>query len=435
MKEHRVIKNAAWIIGCKLIKAILTLVITMLTARYLGPSNYGTINYAAGLVAFFTPLMKLGLSAIQVYAIVERPDDEGKIVGTTIVLNAISALLCIVGIVAFAAVANADEPETILVCGIYSFLLLFQALEMTQYWFQAKLLSKYSSVAMLLAYIVAAIFQTILLICRKGVYWFAASSSLEFAVIAAILLVIYYREGGQKLAFSWEEARRLLSLSKYYILPEMMVVIFAQTDKIMLKLMLDSEAVGIYSAAVTCATMFGFVFAAIIDSARPSIFESRKESREKFEKNVITLYSVVFYLSVAFSIVICVFAPLIIGIMYGNGYASAVVPLRIVVWYTAFSLFGGVRNIWLLAEGNQKYLWRINLYGAVANVALNVWMIPQMGASGAALASLITQAFTNVVVGFIFKPIRRNNYLLFKGMDFRILWRNAMELVGVKHDK
>ena len=435
MKEQKVIKNAAWIIGCKLIKAVLTLVVTMLTARYLGPSNYGTINYAAGLVAFFTPLMKLGLAAVQVYEIVDKPHEEGKIVGTTIVLNVISALLCIVGIVAFTSVANGDEPETILVCGIYSLLLLFQALEMIQYWFQAKLLSKYSSIAMLLAYIVSALFQTFLLVTNKNVYWFAASSSLEFAVIAVILYIVYRRKGGAKLEFSREVGRRLLSMGKYYILADMMVAICSQTDKIMLKLMLDSETVGIYSAAVTCATMFNFVYAAIIDSARPSVFESRKESRKSFEKNVIVLYSVCFFFSVIVSAVICVFAPLIITVMYGKGYAQAVTPLRIVVWHVTFSLLGTVRNVWLLAEGHQKYLWRINLYGVVANVLLNVLLIPRLGASGAALASLFTQVFANVIVGFLFKPIRRNNYLIFCGMDFRVLWSNAKKLLEGKKDE
>lgn len=432
MKEQRVIKNAAWIIGCKLIKAVLTLVVTMLTARYLGPSNYGTINYAAGLVAFFAPLMRLGLNAIQVYAIIDKPDEEGKIVGTTIVLNAISALFCIVGVVAFAAVANANEPETILVCGIYSLLLLFQSLETIQYWFQAKLLSKYSSIAILIAYIVAAMFQTFLLVTNKSVYWFAASSSLEYAVIAIVLYLIYKRKGGAPLAFSREVGRRLFSMGKYYILPDMMVVICAQTDRIMLKLMMDSEAVGIYSAAFTCATMFGFVFAAIIDSARPVIFESRKETREVFEKNVSALYSVVFYASIVTSVVIFTFAPLIIGIMYGDGFSQAVIPLRIVVWHVIFSLFGAVRNVWLLAEGNQKYLWRINLYGVIFNVLLNLMLIPPFGATGAAITSLITQVFSNVIVCLIIKPIRRNNYLLLRGLDFRILWNNAKRLLKME---
>lgn len=432
MKEQKVIKNAAWIIGCKLIKAVLTLVVTMLTARYLGPTNYGTINYAAGLVAFFTPLMKLGLSAVQVYEIVDRPNEEGKIVGTTVVLNAVSALLCIVGIVAFAAVANAGEPETILVCGIYSFLLLFQALEMIQYWFQAKLLSKYSSVAILIAYVVAALFQTFLLITDKSVYWFAASSSVEYAVIAAILYVIYRKKGGAPLKFSWDTGKRMLSVGKYYILSDMMVVAFSQIDKVLLKLMLDSEAVGIYAAATTCASMFAFVFAAMIDSARPSVFESRKQSREHFEKNVSILYSVIFWVSLAVSAAICVFAPLIIMIMYGDGYAQAVIPLRIVAWHSTFSLLGSVRNIWLLAEGHQKYLWKINLSAAIVNVLMNVLLIPKWGATGSAFASLVTQIFANVIVGFMIKPIRKNNYLMLRGMDIRLLWSSAKKLLEGK---
>ena len=52
MGSFAAVKNASWIIGCKLAKAVLTLIVTMLTARYLGPSNYGLINYAASIVTF-----------------------------------------------------------------------------------------------------------------------------------------------------------------------------------------------------------------------------------------------------------------------------------------------------------------------------------------------------------------------------------------------
>ena len=44
-------------------------------------------------------------------------------------------------------------------------------------------------------------------------------------------------------------------------------------------------------------------------------------------------------------------------------------------------------------------------------------MIPLMGINGAALASLVTQIFTNVVLGFVIKPIRRNNTLMIRGLN------------------
>jgi hypothetical protein len=46
-------------------------------------------------------------------------------------------------------------------------------------------------------------------------------------------------------------------------------------------------------------------------------------------------------------------------------------------------------------------------------------MIPSFGARGAAMASLVTQIFTNVIIGFIIKPVRRNNYLMIQGLNFR----------------
>jgi O-antigen/teichoic acid export membrane protein len=111
------------------------------------------------------------------------------------------------------------------------------------------------------------------------------------------------------------------------------------------------------------------------------------------------------------------FAGVIIRILYGASFHQAVSALRIVVWYTTFSYLGAVRNIWILAEGKQRYLWMINLSGAVANVLLNAGLIPEMGVNGAALASLVTQIFTNVVVGFLIEPIRKNNVLMLRGLN------------------
>jgi Na+-driven multidrug efflux pump len=87
------------------------------------------------------------------------------------------------------------------------------------------------------------------------------------------------------------------------------------------------------------------------------------------------------------------------------------------VWYTTFAYLGAVRDVWILAQWKQKYLLIINIIGASANVVLNLLLISVMGINGAALASLLTQIFTNVVMGFIIKPIRRNNLLIFRGLN------------------
>lgn len=137
-QQHRIINNASWIVGIKIVQAVLGLIITMITARYFGPSNYGVLNYAAALVAFVTPVMRLGLPEILVQEFVDRDDQDGAILGTSFVLNMVSALGCIVSLYLFVSVVNGSEPTAIWICCLYSLLLLVQATEVFQYWFQGR---------------------------------------------------------------------------------------------------------------------------------------------------------------------------------------------------------------------------------------------------------------------------------------------------------
>ena len=418
---NRVLKNTFWIIACKVLQMGLNLVVSMLTARYLGPGNYGLINYAASIVAFLVPVMQLGLRSTLVQELVNNPEKEGKILGTAVALNVLSAAACIVGIVSVTSVINAGETETILICGLYSISLLFQATEMIQYWYQAKLQSKYPSLAMLLSYVVVSAYKIYLLATGKSVYWFAVSQTLDALLISVLLFVFYRKMGQQKLSVSLPLGRQMLSKSRYYIVSGLMVNIFQLTDRMMIKLMIGDVVTGYYSAAVACAGISSFVFLAIIDSARPDILLNKKKDQKAFEEGMANLYCVMIYLSLAQSVAITVLADPIIRLLYGAQYLDSIPILRLVVWYTTFAYLGTVRNIWILAEGRQKVLWIMNLCGAMANVLLNLALIPRWGSLGAAAASIVTQFISNVVMNSMLPETRGCNRLMLMGLDPRRL--------------
>ena len=420
MEKRDVLKNAKWIVGCKIVQSLLQLVIGMLTARYLGPSNYGLISYASSLTAFAIPVMQLGMRSILVQEYVNNPEQEGRILGTTLVMNVAASIVCMLGVVSFAAIANPGEKETIFICLLYSASLFFQAVEMTQYWFQAKLQSRYPSVLMLCTYFVVAAYRIFLLAQQKDVRWFAISHSIEYGIVGFALLLCYYRLSEQKPGFSMALAKRMFAKSRYYIVAGLMVTIFQNTDHVMLKLMVGDAENGFYTTAVTCVSMTQFVYLAIIDSARPLILTSKSQDTARFETEMASLYSLILYLALAQSVFFTVLAKPIITILYGSAYMPAVPVTRIVVWYVAFSCMGTVRNIWILAEGKHSILWIINLSGALFNVVLNAVLIPYVGACGAALASSLTQFFANFVMGFILKPIRPNNRLILRSLDPRM---------------
>lgn len=145
----------------------------------------------------------------------------------------------------------------------------------------------------------------------------------------------------------------------------------------------------------------------------------RSEDKKAYERRGKQPHAIVFYVSLAVSALICVFAEPIVGILYGEAYLPAVAPLRIVVWYTAFSYLGVARNAWMVCEGKQKHLKWLYASAALINVALNFALIPALGPSGAALASLATQMSTTVVLPFLIAPLRSNAMLVLNAILLR----------------
>lgn len=432
MKSKEVFANAKWIVFCKIIQSLLQLVVGMLCARYLGPANYGLINYAASVTGFALTMMKLGFDATLVRELVEAPEKEGEIMGTSLALNVISGLLCMAGVAAFVSTVNRNEPVTLLVCVLYSTMVFFGALEMIQYWFQYKLMSKYPSLVMLAAYVVVSCYRIGLLITGKSVYWFALTNALDYAIIGISLIVLYGRLGGGRFCFSRERAKSMLAKSRYYILASLMIRVIQNTDHVMLTMMVGQAENGFYSAAITCATVVQFVYVAIVDSFRPMILEAKKEKQADFEESMEELYCIILYLAITQVAVFFLFAGFIVRVMYGEAYLRAGPVLRVLLIYLIFSQMGTVRNVWILAEQKQKYLPWINFSGAAANVVLNAVMIPLWGACGAAAASALTQFFANFVMGFAIKPMRPNNRLILRSLHpatlIRVVRKYAREL-------
>lgn len=415
-------RNTFWLIGAKVYQVAVNLLVSMLTARFLGPSNYGLINYAASFTAMFTSLCTLGINSILVNELLSEEKQQGRILGTAIGLRLASSLLSVVTIVALAYGLNPGEKTTVLVVLIYSTTLIFQCFDALNYWYLANQQAKTTAIIAAVGYTAASAYKIFLLVTQKDVTWFAASHVVEYALIAVLLVFCYLRDAGKdrRLRFSGKTGGQLLRKSYHFILSGLMVAVYGQMDRLMLKSMLGEAAVGYYSAAAAITAMWPFVLAAIIDSAKPVILAQFGVSRERFETYMTRLYGAIVYISFAAAIAITLLSEHLIRFLYGEAYLEARGALCILCWDTAFAYLGVARSTWLVPQGKQKYEKIIAASGAVCNLVLNALLIPLWGVNGAALATLLTQIFTNFVVGFFFREIRRNNVLILRSL---LVWR------------
>ena len=414
--KNKEVKNAGWLIGGKVAQMVLSLFVGVLSARYLGPANYGLISYAKALMAFFMALCTLGINSVIVKEFLDKPDEQGKALGTALFFRVVSSFCAAAMVIAVSFVIDFGQWTTIMVVALSSISLIFHAFDTINYWFQAHYKSKVTAIAGFIAYVVTAVYRIILLILGKNVYWFALANSVDYIALGIVLLIAYKKHNGSKLSVSFQKGKSILSRSYHYILSALMVSIYGHTDKFMLKHMLSESDVGYYATATTICGMWTFVLTAIIDSMYPTIVNAFNKSEKDFKKRNRQLYAIVFYVSAFVSICFLVFGNLAIQILYGAEYAPAAMPLKVVTWYTAFSFLGVARNAWMVCNNKQKYLKFMYIPAIIINVALNYFLIPPMGATGAALASLITQMFTSIILPLFIKDLRPNAKLMLEAI-------------------
>lgn len=415
--RNRVVRNAGWLIAGRLGQMLISFFVSLLTMRYLGPSNYGLLSYATAYLAFFSAVSSLGIHSVLVKELLDRPEEQGTAMGTALCLRVAASVLSVLLLVCVTSLADHGEPVTIAVVSLSALSLIFQSFELLNDWFQARLQSRVTAVVTLAAFTMTALYKIVLLVYGRSVRYFALATSVDYLLLGVFLLLAYRRYHGDRLRFSASYARTLLRQSWHFILPTLMICVYEQTDKLMLKHFFSEAEVGYYATAAALCNVWCFALLAIIDSMTPVILEA--SGKERFARENERLYAIVFYLSLLMSVLYTVFAAPVVRFLYGEAYLPAVKPLRILTWYTAFAYLGTARNVWIVSKGYQKYLFFVYLAAAAVNISLNFLLIPSMGASGAAIASLVAQAATIFAAPLLFRPLRENVCMMLRAVTLR----------------
>lgn len=386
---------------------LLSLFVGIWTARYLGPSNYGTLQYTAAYISFFLNIAALGMEGVIIKEMIAHPDEEGEYLGSAIVFRLIAGFLSTLAIILLILVLNPGDTLKLVLVLIQTTQFIFKACWILDAWFQRRLQSKYVSIGKMLASIVVSGYKIFLLVTAQKLVWFAVSYALSDFVIAAVLIYFYKKEGGQKLRYNYEKGKALLLGSYHFVLADIMSAVYGYSDRIMIGKMMTDADVGFYTTAATVSMMWLFVPNAIIKSFRPTIMEFKEKGNEKmYLRRLEQLMSTVFWLSVGVALVLTVFGKLAIRILYGEPYLPAAAPLAILVWSTVFAVTSMTRSTWILSEEKNRFVKHFTFMGAALNVVLNVIMIPLMGIWGAAFATLVTELVVCVVSPFFFKETR-----------------------------
>jgi O-antigen/teichoic acid export membrane protein len=167
-------------------------------------------------------------------------------------------------------------------------------------------------------------------------------------------------------------------------------MIYARIDQVMIKNMMSAEYVGLYDAAVRMSEISYFIPNIIVAALFPAIINAKKISEVIYFKRIKKLLITLLLVSTGIALITTLLATYFTLIIFGSKFLATVPILRIYVWSNIGTALNMLIQQVLISENLTKNVSLTIFFGMVTNVVLNVLLIPRLGMSGAALASLIS---------------------------------------------
>jgi polysaccharide transporter, PST family len=406
---QKIISNATWLFADKGIGIVTGLLVSALVGRYLGPEQFGLLGYALAFGTLLAPFAFLGLNSIVVRELVRQPAAKYDILGTAFTLQLIGALSTFALTLLVINLLRPGDAVSRWLVAIVAAGMVLQVFDTIDYWFQSRVQSKYTVWAKRTAAVVVAVVKIALILMEAPLVAFAWAAFLEIA-LGSIGLVLLYRLNREKIT-AWrvqaDWARRLLKDSWPLIFSTLAIGIYMKFDKVMLTALIDLEAVGYYEAAVRISEPWYFIPVAVASSVFPAIVQTRERHNPAvYRRRMQAFYDVMAGVSYAIALPLALFASPLVTFLFGADFAPAAAIFQVHIWAFLFVSLAVARSQWLIAENLITFSMWAAILGAVANVALNFWLIPLYAGLGAAWATLLAYALSAYLSSLLSRRVR-----------------------------
>jgi O-antigen/teichoic acid export membrane protein len=175
-----------------------------------------------------------------------------------------------------------------------------------------------------------------------------------------------------------------------------LAVAFQRADTLLVAGILGERAVGLYGAATNVTLSAPMLAAAVGDAMLPRL--SRPDPRQVRSTSG-ALIRLLSFASLPLAAGLVIFAPQVLRLLYGGGFAASEDALRILA--VAIPLTFANRTLATTTLGLRRAPWVTIAIGTglAVNVGANLLLLPTMGVVGAAWATLVSEVGQTVVLG------------------------------------
>jgi stage V sporulation protein B len=383
---------------------VLNLLLGVLTARILGPERRGVLTLVMTLPVTLVYFADLGISQANVYFLGRNRRPESSIVANSVVVALIVGT--VVGIALWSirgAVLNTvldDMPSHYLV----AILLLVPLLLLYMYWMAIlrarQQFGLFNVLRLLMPLALLGCTTLALLGLQGGIGWAVVAYLAGNLLAVGIGLFVVGRLVQFKPVFDWPLARESLAYGLKSYLQNLIGHLTYRLDVYLVALFLPPSEIAFYGIATSVAELSWYIPNAVGMVLFPKLSNELEERIHPLTaeacRHTLVITAVV---TTAITLVGVIAIPLV----YGADYRPATMPLiALGPGVVAMSLYKVLTRNFSSRDRQQISIVIAGL-GLALNVTLDVLLIPQLGSTGAALASSCAYSAVGVAMLWAFR--------------------------------
>jgi O-antigen/teichoic acid export membrane protein len=389
---QRIIKNSIFLTTSQIFAKIMNFGLILVLTRFLTKDGFGLYSFSFAYVSIFFFMTHMGITNLLVRDIAKNKTGSDEYINHSLPVVTLFSLLFMLIVNVIPVLLEWQEHERYAIL-IFSFYFLFDALG--RYFLAVMRAFERMGYEAVLFTCERILFIGIALVC-----WYAELQLLHlvslFALVFFVKLVVSFiivKKKFVRLSFTWSLKRfkPLLKDSLPFALIMLFATVSARIDLVLLKELIDTEAVATYNVARKIIEALSFIPENLYNAIFPSLSIYFIQRNEKYGKTFQQAFTAVAGLAFPLSATLFILAPKIINLLFESEYALAYIPLR---WLSIGLLLLFIRQILSVTfntSGKQHYFASILAIGMVVNIISNIVLIPEYNITGAAISLIISE--------------------------------------------
>lgn len=398
MKSKSIEINAILSSLQRLLNVVFPLITFPYISRTLSVDGVGKYNFSSSIVGYFILIAGLGINTFAVREGARFREDRKKIsdfASKIFTINLFSTALAYILLIL--SIAFSKKLHQYVVCIlIFSVQIFFTTLgtewiyiifEEYAYITIRNILFKILSIILLFVFVRKPEdylnYAIITVIANTGSYLLNFINSNKYCDIKV------------RIDFNWLE---LLKPILIIFASNIAIQIYVNADTTMLGFLKSDYSVGIYGISVKVYSIVANLLGGILVVTVPRLSMLMGQSKmEEYKKLLVTLIQTMFTLAIPCMIGLLFLSKETVMIIGGNKYVSSTAPLQILCFALIFKIFSTIFNDCVLIPLRREiYSMRNFIFAALLNISLNLLFIPIFDVRGAAVTTLLAEAFTMI---------------------------------------